>query len=177
MWGLEEDAAKVEVRNCHASNSRPEQKSTHSQHAGWGSRWCRWQGRPQFPRDTSGGSPSSAGGSSNWGSDWSSQQLTMMRVSRESNWPVLAGKGLWVKVNLLIFKDKKAKDAVTYHSWQWDITTFHCLGWDDQHLLPYVFWSLLGFPGDLARSLGKDATLNDILQTWALWSSNDVQHP
>ena len=32
-------------------------------------------------------------------------------------------------------------------------------------MLPYVFWSLQGFLGDLARSLGEDATLNDILQT------------
>ena len=32
-------------------------------------------------------------------------------------------------------------------------------------MLPYVIWSLQGFSGDLARSLGKNATLNDILQT------------
>ena len=38
-------------------------------------------------------------------------------------------------------------------------------GWDDQHLLPYHFHSLQGFTCDLARSLGKDATLNDVLQT------------
>ena len=31
-------------------------------------------------------------------------------------------------------------------------------------MLPYIFHSLQGFPGDLARSLGKDATLHDILQ-------------
>ena len=36
---------------------------------------------------------------------------------------------------------------------------------DDHHLLPYVFRSLQGFPGDLARSLGEDATLGDVLQT------------
>ena len=30
--------------------------------------------------------------------------------------------------------------------------------------LPYVFRSLQGFPGDLARSLGDDATLGDVLQ-------------
>ena len=41
---------------------------------------------------------------------------------------------------------------------------FHCSGWDDQHLLPYVIQSLHGFPGDLARSLGKDATLIDVIQ-------------
>ena len=54
---------------------------------------------------------------------------------------------------------------MTYHSWWWDIAIFCCLGWDDQHLLPYVIWSLQGFQGDLARSLGKDTTLNDIFQT------------
>ena len=70
-----------------------------------------------------------------------------------------------VKVSLLIFKDEKTKDAVSYHSW--DIAIFCHSGWDDQHLLPCVFWSLQGFPGDLARSLGEDTTLNDVLQTLA----------
>ena len=40
--------------------------------------------------------------------------------------------------------------------WEWRSicwsSIFSCLGWDDQHLLPYIFWSLQGFPGDLARS-------------------------
>ena len=36
--------------------------------------------------------------------------------------------------------------------------------WDDSHWLPYVFRSLQGFSGDLVRSLGKDATLDDVLQ-------------
>ena len=75
-----------------------------------------------------------------------------------------AGTGLRVKVNLLIFKDEKTKDAVTYLSLQWDVAIFHCLGWDDQHLLPHVFQSLQGFLRDLARSLGEDATLDDVLQ-------------
>ena len=65
----------------------------------------------------------------------------------------------------MIFKDEKTEDAVTYHSWQWDVAIFCCSGWDDQHLLPQVFWSLKGFPGDLAISLGEDVTLTDILQT------------
>ena len=43
--------------------------------------------------------------------------------------------------------------------------SFIGLDLDDWHLLPYVFHSLQGFQGDLARSLGKDATLNDVLQT------------
>ena len=37
-------------------------------------------------------------------------------------------------------------------------------GYDDQHLLPYIFQSLQGYLGDLARSLGKDTTLDDVLQ-------------
>ena len=36
--------------------------------------------------------------------------------------------------------------------------------WDDHHLLSYVFRSLQGFPEDLARSLGEDATLGNVLQ-------------
>ena len=88
----------------------------------------------------------------------------MMRGSRASNQAGMTGRGLRVMVNLPIFKDKKTKDAVTYHSWQWDVAIFCHLGWDDQHLLPYIFWSLQGFPGDLARSIGKDATLTDVLQ-------------
>ena len=68
------------------------------------------------------------------------------------------------KVNLPIFKDEKTKDAVTYHLWQWDIAIFCHSGWNDQHLLLYVFQLLQGFPGDLARCLGEDATLANILQ-------------
>ena len=78
--------------------------------------------------------------------------MTLTRGSGEGNRPAQAGRGLRVKVTLMIFKDKKMKDAVTYHSWWWDVAIFHCSGWDDQHLLPYVFRSLQGFPGDLARS-------------------------
>ena len=45
-----------------------------------------------------------------------------------------------------------------------DVSVFHCSSWDDHHLLPYAFWSLPGFPGDLARSLGEDATIGNVLQ-------------
>ena len=41
---------------------------------------------------------------------------------------------------------------------------FPLLGWDKQHLLSYVFQLSQGFPGDLARSLSKNATLTDVLQ-------------
>ena len=55
-------------------------------------------------------------------------------------------------------------DAVTYNSWHWDESMCHCSGWDDHHLLPYVFRSFQGFLGDLVRSLGKDATLDNDLK-------------
>ena len=68
----------------------------------------------------------------------------MMRGSREGNQAGRTGRGLRVKVNLLIFKDEKTKDAETYHSWQWDVAIFCHLGLDDQHLLLYIFQSYKG---------------------------------
>ena len=65
-------------------------------------------------------------------------------------------------VNLLIFEDEKTKDAVTYHSWEWDVAIFCCLGWNDQYLQPCLP-VIAGVPGRPARSLGEDATLSDIL--------------
>ena len=96
-------------------------------------------------------------------SECSSWHLNQMRVSRESS-QGQTRRGFRVKVNLPIFKDEKAKDAVTYCSWQWDVSVFCHYSMDDHHLLPYVFRSLQGFLGDLARSLGKDATLGNVLQ-------------
>ena len=62
MRGLEEDAPREEARNDDTINGGPEWRNAHFQHAGQGSRWHRRQGRPQFPRDTPGGSPSSGVG-------------------------------------------------------------------------------------------------------------------
>ena len=129
------------------------------------------QGRPHWKqraqmihKGSPGGSPSSRGGGSDRGSDQSSMCTTVMRASHNSHISVNEGRGLWVKVNLPIFKDERTKDAVTYHTWQWDVAIFCHSGWDDRYLLPYIFWSLQGFLGNLARSLGKDATLSNTLQ-------------
>ena len=62
-----------------------------------------------FLENPSGGSPSSGGGGPNWGSDQSSLQLTLMRVSRESNQSMQARRGLRVQVNLPIFKEKRPR--------------------------------------------------------------------
>ena len=164
MQGLEKDASGVEVRNGNVSNHGIEWRNTHSQYVGRGRRWHRRQGTPWLLRDTSSGSSSSGGGSCNEGSDQSSHQSTMMRGSWEGSQAGRAARGLKVKVSLPIFEDEKTKDAVSYHLWWWDITIFCCLGWDDQHLLLYIFWSLQGFPGDLVWSLGEDATLINVYQ-------------
>ena len=64
-----------------------------------GSRWRQRQRRPRVPRDISGWSPSSGGGSSDWGSDQSAQCSTASRVSEEENWPAWPGAGLRVVGN------------------------------------------------------------------------------
>ena len=40
-------------------------------------------------------------------------------------WPVgVNRRGFRVKDNLPTFNDKKTNDAVTYHSWHWDMSVF-----------------------------------------------------
>ena len=127
-------------------------------------RWCWWQRMPRISRGSPRGSPSSGGGSSDRGSDQSFAHSTVMRTSSSSHGSAHSGRGLRVKINLPIFKDKKMKYAVIYCSWWWDMAFFCQSGCNDQHLLLYIFCLLQGFPGDLAWSLGMDASLSDILQ-------------
>ena len=54
-----------------------------------------------------------------------------------------------MKINLPIFKDEDAKDAVTYQSWRWDLMVYQCAGCRDYTLLPYAIRSLQGYPGEL----------------------------
>ena len=71
-------------------------------------------------------------------------------------------KHTW-KINLPVFKDENAKDAVTYQSWRWDLTVYWCAGCRDHTLLPYAIRSLQGYPGELVQSFGTDITLDDVL--------------
>ena len=71
--------------------------------------------------------------------------------------------GACMKINLSIFKDKDAKDAVTYQSWWWDLTVYWCARHTDCTLLPYAIRSLQGYPGELVWSSGMDITLDDVL--------------
>ena len=68
-----------------------------------------------------------------------------------------------MKINLPIFKDEDAKDAVTYQSWRWDLTVYRHTGCRDCTLLPYAIRSLQGYPGELVRSSGTDITLDEVL--------------
>ena len=64
-----------------------------------------------------------------------------------------------MKINLPIFKDEDAKDAVTYQSWRWDLTVYRHAGCRDCTLLPYAIRSLQGYLGELVQSSGTDITL------------------
>ena len=68
-----------------------------------------------------------------------------------------------MKINLPIFKDEDAKDAVIYQSWRWGLTVNQCAGCSDCTLLPYAISSLQGYPGELVQSSGTDITLDDVL--------------
>ena len=57
-----------------------------------------------------------------------------------------------MKINLPIFKDEDAKDAVTYQSWRWDLMVYHHAGCRDCTLLLYTTQSLQGYPRELVQS-------------------------
>ena len=68
-----------------------------------------------------------------------------------------------MKINLPVFKDGDAKDAVTYHSWRWDLTVYWHVRCRDHTLLTYAIQSLQGYPGEIVWSSSMDITLDDVL--------------
>ena len=68
-----------------------------------------------------------------------------------------------MKINLPIFRDEDAKDAVTYQSWRWDLTVYRHADCRDHTLLPYAIRSLQGYLGELVWSSGTDITLDHAL--------------
>ena len=68
-----------------------------------------------------------------------------------------------MKINLPVFKNEDAKDAVTYQSWRWNVVVYQHVGCRDCTLLPYAIRSLQGYPGKLVRSSGMDITLDNVL--------------
>ena len=68
-----------------------------------------------------------------------------------------------MKINLPIFEDEDAKDAMIYQSWRWDLTMYQFAGCRDCTLLPYGIRSLQGYHGELVWSSGTDITLDNLL--------------
>ena len=68
-----------------------------------------------------------------------------------------------MKINLPIFKDEDAKDAVTYQGWRWDLMVYNCAGCRDCTNLPYAIQFLQGYPREIVQSSGMDITLDDEL--------------
>ena len=81
--------------------------------------------------------------------------------SRHGRW--LPEDGAHMKINVPVFKDEDAKDAVTFQSWRWDLTMYQHVVCRDHTLLPYAFWSMQGYPGELVQTSGMDIMLDDML--------------
>ena len=142
------------------------QPSPHWPPRGWECNRC-WRDQmppsPQFP------SPSPDCG---FKSDRSSLSMASLMSSRsdrlDGSWHPRQGRqhwddGAYMKINLPVFKDEDAKDAVTYQSWRRDLTVYWCAGCRDHTLLPYAIRSLQGYPSELVWSSGTDITLDDVL--------------
>ena len=137
-----------DVSICYGSDDQqtPQQPS-------WGQghnrRWRnQWPQSPQFP------SPSQDHG---FESDMSSLSMasSVSSQSDHSDWSKHSwwGRRHWeethMKMNLPIFKDKEAKDAVIYQSWWWDLMVYWHAKCRNSTLLPYAIRSLQGYPGEL----------------------------
>ena len=70
-----------------------------------------------------------------------------------------------MKINLPVFKDEDAKDAVTCQSWRWNLMVYRHVGCRDCTLLPNAIRSLQGYPGELVQSSSMDITWDDALTT------------
>ena len=71
--------------------------------------------------------------------------------------------GAHMKINLPVFKDEDAKDAVTYQSWKWDLTVYPHVGCWDCTLLLYAIQPLQGYHGELVQNSRMAITLGDVL--------------
>ena len=105
-----------------------------------------------------------------YGSDWSQSTASTTtrrrrkkrrgRKSPEASDP--KGKFSY-KIDLPVFDDIAKNAKVTYVTWRFDVQKHRKVHSDDS-LLPHVYRSLQGFPGELARSLGDDITLKELVE-------------
>ena len=123
-----------------------------SQQPSWGWRCNRrrsdqWPQSPQFPSPSPDHGFESNRSSLSTASSMSSQSDCLNR-SRCSTWGRRHWGEMHMKINLPIFKDEDAKDAVTYQSWRCDLTVYRHAGCRDHTLLPYAIRSLQGYLGE-----------------------------
>ena len=134
---------------------------------------CRGQGHNRHRRDQRPQSPQFPSPSIDHGFETDRCSLSTMPLmlsrsdwsdgSRHSRWGRWHQEEAHMKINLPVFKDEDAKDAMTYQSWRWDLNVYRCAGCRGLHLLPYAIRSLQGYPGELVWSSGTDITLDDVL--------------
>ena len=146
-------------------------RSDHPSSPCWSSRgWERnrfW--RDQRPQSPCFPSPSPDFGFKSNQSLLSMASLMLSRSDRsDGSWHPRRGRehqeeGAHMKINLPIFKDEDAKDAVTYQCWRWDLMVYWCEGCRDHTILPYAIRSLQGYPGELVWSSGIGITLDNVL--------------
>ena len=142
------------------------QPSPNRPQRGWDCNWCRRDQRLLLPQPPL---PSpDCGFESNWSSVLTASLVSSQSDRLEGSWHSQHGR--WhretrghMKINLPIFKDENTKDAITYHSWRWDLMVYHHVGCRDCTLLPYTISSLQGYPRELVQSLGMNITLDNIL--------------
>ena len=131
----------------------------------WGQRqWGQWAAPPWLP------SLSSCHGfesDRNTASTSSSVSLMSKRLGGLRcpchGWHPCQEPGGHMNINHLVFEDEDTKYAVTYQSWCWDLTVYHCTGCRDCTLLPYAIHLLQGYQGELVRSSGTNTSLDDVL--------------
>ena len=154
------------IKDASGNGGSDYQPSPHWPPSGWDHNRCQRNQRPPSPQFPS---PSpDCGFKSNRSSLSMASSMSSRSHRSDRSWHSWWGRWYqedWahMKINLPVFKDEDAKDAVTYQSWRWDLTVYWCAGCRDCTLLPYAIRSLQGYPDKLVQSSGMDITLDDVM--------------
>ena len=165
------------LKDTSGNGGSDHQPSPHQPSRGWECNRHQRDERPPSPRFPS---PSlNCGFESDWSSLSTASSMSSRYVRSNRFQCPRRGRQHWedgacMKINLPIFKDEDAKNAVTYQSWRWDLMVYQHAGCRDHTLLPYAIRSLQGYPRELVRSSGMDITLDDVLTIldepwWKMW--------
>ena len=88
-------------------------------------------------------------------------RTSVSMVTSHSSW-LWCSKRSTMKVYLPLFKSTNENADVTYSNCHFDVQQ-HQLNHTGESLFPHIYQLLQGFPGKLARSLGKVPSLDDLL--------------